>query len=106
MVKIERSFPAPSSLKTEALKASGKYNRADVIAQLRKDFNDKCYICETKDLQDPEDEHLLPHENGKYPERKFDWNNLFWACGHCNNIKNQKNTISALSIVVLKIPKS
>ena len=35
-------------------------------------------------------EHLLPHKNGKYRERKFDWNNLFWACGHCNGVKNQK----------------
>ena len=29
------------------------------------------------------------HLNGKYLDRKFDWNNLFWACGHCNNVKNQ-----------------
>lgn len=42
-----------------------------------------------KNLQDPEIEHLLPHKNGKYPERMFDWNNLFWACGHCNKVKNQ-----------------
>lgn len=40
-------------------------------------------------LQDPQVEHLLPHKNGKYLDRKFDWNNLFWACGHCNNVKNQ-----------------
>lgn len=32
---------------------------------------------------------MLPHENGKYRERKYDWNNLFWSCGHCNKIKNQ-----------------
>ena len=32
---------------------------------------------------------MLPHKNGKYPDRKFDWNNLFWSCGHCNGIKNQ-----------------
>ena len=47
-------------------------------------------ICELKNLQDPQVEHLLPHKNGKYPERKFDWNNLFWSCSHCNGIKNQK----------------
>ncbi len=35
-------------------------------------------------------EHLLPHKNGKYPERKFEWNNLFWACGHCNGVKNRQ----------------
>lgn len=90
MVKIKRSYPAPESLAEEARKVSGKYNRQDVIERLRKDFHDKCYICEMKELQDPEVEHLFPHENGKYPERKFDWENLFWACGHCNGIKNNR----------------
>lgn len=37
MVKIKRSFPAPSSLAEEAKR------------------------------------------NGKYPDRKFDWENLFWS---------------------------
>ena len=90
MVKVERTFPAPASLKTESKKTTGKYDKPDVIKQLRENFNDKCYICEIKDLQDPEVEHLLPHENGKYSERKFDWNNLFWSCGHCNKVKNQE----------------
>lgn len=88
MVKIERSFPAPKSLAEEAKKASGRYDKQDVIQQLEKDFNNKCYICEMKELQDPNVEHLLPHKNGKYPERKFDWENLFWSCGHCNGVKN------------------
>lgn len=90
MVKIERSFPAPSSLAGEAKKASGSYNEPDVVQQLSNDFHNKCYICELKGLQDPQVEHLLPHIKGKYPERKFDWENLFWSCGHCNGIKNQK----------------
>ena len=89
MVKIERSFPAPASLAIEAKKISGEYNKPDVVRQLRTDFHDKCYICGLKELQDPQVEHLLPHENGKYPDRKFDWENLFWSCGHCNNVKNQ-----------------
>lgn len=42
-----------------------------------------------KELQDPQIEHLLPHKNGRYKEREFDWDNLFWACGHCNGVKNQ-----------------
>ena len=88
MVKIERSFPAPESLAEEARKANGKYDRQDVIERLRRDFHNKCYICEMKELQDPNVEHFLPHKNGKYPERKFDWENLFWSCGHCNSIKN------------------
>lgn len=90
MVKIERTFPAPLSLALEARKASGKYDKPDVVKQLREDAHDKCYICEMKELQDPVVEHLLPHKDGKYPDRKFDWNNLFWACGHCNGVKNQQ----------------
>lgn len=88
MVKIERSYPPPESLKSEAKKSSGSYSKPDVVEQLRKDFFNKCYICELDNLQDPQVEHLYPHKNGKYPERKFDWDNLFWACGHCNLVKN------------------
>lgn len=90
MVKIDRSFPAPESLEIEAKKASGSYEKEDVVSRLKKDFHNKCYICEIDKLQDPQVEHLLPHKNGKYHNRKFDWNNLFWACGHCNSVKNQE----------------
>lgn len=90
MVKIERTFPAPKSLEIEAKKVSGSYKEPDVVEQLKSDFHNKCYLCEIDNLQDPQVEHLLPHMDGKYPERKFDWNNLFWACGHCNSVKNQR----------------
>lgn len=90
MVKIERSFPAPESLADEAKKVNGRYDKQDVIEQLKRDFHNKCYICEIKELQDPNVEHLIPHKNGEYPERKFDWENLFWSCGHCNGIKNNR----------------
>lgn len=89
MVKVERSFPAPLSLAKEAAKKNGSYEKPDVVERLKEDFHGKCYICELKDLQDPQVEHLLPHKNGQYPERKFDWNNLYWVCGHCNGVKNQ-----------------
>lgn len=89
MVKIERSFPAPESLAIESQKASGSYAKKDVVDRLKEDFHNKCYICEIDNLQDPEVEHLLPQKNGRYPERKFDWNNLFWSCGHCNKVKMQ-----------------
>ena len=49
-----------------------------------------------KDLQDPQIEHLLPHMNGRFPERKFDWNNLFWSCSHCNSVKNQRKYDSGI----------
>lgn len=90
MVKVERSFPAPESLIAEAGKINGNYNKPDVVKRLKEDFHDKCYICEIKGLQDPQVEHLLPHKNGLFKERMFDWNNIFWCCGHCNQVKNQE----------------
>ncbi|MBQ9210970.1 MAG: hypothetical protein IJ153_04655 [Clostridia bacterium] len=90
MVKVERSFPAPESLQKEREKANGRYDSEDVLERLSADFHNKCYLCELKPLQDPEVEHLRPHKNGKYLDRKFDWANLFWACGRCNSIKNQR----------------
>lgn len=50
MVKVKRSFPAPESLAEEAKKASGRYDKPDVIERLEKDFHNKCYICEMKEL--------------------------------------------------------
>lgn len=88
MIKIERSFPAPASLEIMKKKNRWDYTSKDLTERLQSDFHDKCYICGLKELQSPQIEHLRPHKNGKYPERKFDWNNLFWACGHCNRIKN------------------
>ena len=89
VVKCERIFPAPASLATEAKKGkNGKYNSGDVIEALKQVFHGKCYICEMQNLQDGEVEHLLPHHNSASLGRKFDWENLFWSCGHCNRMKN------------------
>lgn len=96
MVKIDRSYPAPASLALESQNVSGSYSKEDVIDQLEHDFHGKCYICEIKPLMDPQVEHLLPHKGGKYPERKFDWNNLFLVCAHCNSVKNKKKYDSGI----------
>ena len=90
MVKIERTPTPPASLPIECKKVHGSYASEDVISQLKKDFHSKCYLCELKDLTDIEVEHLLPHYNRKIKERVFDWNNLFYACPHCNSIKNDR----------------
>lgn len=90
MVKIERSQPAPKSLAEEKTKVGGSYEKSDVVERLAKDFHNKCYICEIDKLQDPQVEHLKPHFKGKYIDLKFDWNNLFWSCAHCNGVKNQR----------------
>lgn len=89
MVSCDKSSVAPASLATEKAKgSSGNYRGSDVIEQLKSDFHDKCYICELKGLQDPQIEHLVPHKGDI--DLKFDWENLFWSCGHCNSIKNQR----------------
>lgn len=89
MIKIKRSPVPPPSLAIEMQKKNGIYNKPDVIEKLKEDSYDKCYICELKGLSDPEVEHLKPHHGRTMPERVFDWNNLFYVCSHCNNIKKE-----------------
>ncbi len=105
MIKVERSQPAPESLAVEAQKKNGQYNRPDVTGRLKHDFHDKCYICGLHGLQDPVVEHRLPHKNGLYPDRKFDWNNLFWSCGHCNGVKNKEKYDSGIIDCCTKDPE-
>ena len=90
MVRIERKDSAASklairSLEKEKVKANGKYNTDAVVTALRETFHGKCYLCEGKESYEWEVEHLIPHAGDR--ELKFDWDNLFWACGHCNHIK-------------------
>lgn len=89
MIKIKRSPVPPPSLAVEKQKVNGIYNKPDVIKQLKEDSHDKCYICELKGLSDPEVEHLRHHYGRKIAERVFDWNNLFYVCPHCNNLKKE-----------------
>ncbi|MDR2763808.1 MAG: HNH endonuclease [Tannerella sp.] len=51
---------------------------------LRKMFYGKCYLCEDE-VSDPVVEHFIPHEGD--PDKKYDWNNLYYACHRCNGIK-------------------
>ena len=89
MIQVQRSYPAPASLAIEEKKASGEYNKPDVTERLKTDFYNKCYICEIKPVADPEVEHRLPHKDNTIPNRKFNWDNLYWSCRHCNSVKNQ-----------------
>lgn len=95
MVKIERKTTektelAIHSLEKEKIKHHGKCNTDEVITALMEIFHEKCYICESKNSTEWEIEHLIPHSGNK--DLKFDWNNLFWACGRCNHIKGDKFT--------------
>jgi len=88
MINMVKSSLAPPCLSEEAKKKSGDYKCGDVIERIRNDFFNKCYLCETKAPTTINVEHFRPHRGDK--TLKFDWNNLFYACGHCNNTKLAK----------------
>lgn len=85
MVTLEKSQPAPTCLEEEKKKVRGDYKCRDVLERLKTDFKNKCYLCETSAPSTINVEHFLPHEGNL--DLKFNWDNLFWACGHCNNTK-------------------
>ncbi|MCL2051777.1 MAG: HNH endonuclease [Lachnospiraceae bacterium] len=69
------------------IKSESDYRTGEILKILTTDCHDKCYICEDKTTS-INVEHIVPHRSD--PVLKFDWNNLFIACGHCNNIKHEK----------------
>jgi hypothetical protein len=85
MIYVEKSQPAPECLAKEKLKVSGNYRCGDVVPRLKADFQNKCYICEEKEISSINVEHFVSHQGNR--DLMFDWNNLFFACGHCNNTK-------------------
>lgn len=85
MVFTQKSQPSPECLTLEKAKANGDYKCANVLERIQNDFNNKCYICEYKEPIAINVEHFIPHKGDK--ELEFDWQNLFWSCAHCNNIK-------------------
>jgi hypothetical protein len=85
MIHIKKSQPAPECLIREQAKASGDYKCGDVLERIKQDFYNKCYICGYADPPSINVEHFRPHRGDT--NLKFSWDNLFWACAHCNNIK-------------------
>ena len=68
MFNVVRNGSIPVSLADKR-----KYDSKDVWEELSKVFHKKCYI---------------PHQGDE--DLKFDWNNLYFSCGRCNNIKLSK----------------
>lgn len=83
MIHFPKSKKVPESLKNKR-----SYRGEDVLDALRKDFHNKCYICEDKELTTLNIEHFKPHKGDE--SLKYDWNNLYLACSHCNNTKLAK----------------
>ena len=84
MIKINKR-PLPDNV---TIKQEKDYREGIVFKMLTEDCNNKCYICEDSPHTAPNVEHRVSHRNN--PALKFDWNNLFLACHHCNNTKLDK----------------
>lgn len=94
MVKFSRTNTKKAKAAVVSLKAAksvnGNYNTPEVNAALAEMFCGKCYICENKEgVTSFQIEHLKAHKGDA--GLKYDWNNLFWACAHCNNVKRVKD---------------
>lgn len=79
MINVVRNIPAPAELAQNKIGAETK----EALLQM---FHGKCYLCEIKNAVSTEVEHFKP--KSLFAELKYDWNNLFLACHHCNTIKN------------------
>lgn len=88
MINVTKSQPAPACLDTEKIKVSGDYKCGDVVSTIKNDFHNKCYLCEESEISGINVEHFRPHRGDV--NLKFDWNNLFYACPHCNNTKSDR----------------
>lgn len=69
---------------------NSNYTDPVVVKQLKYDFLSKCYLCEQTDFGNVNVEHFVPHLN-QNEELKTDWNNLYYACSHCNGIKGHRH---------------
>lgn len=81
MIRVFKHPVAPPSLSKRE-----SWSEEDVIAQLKSDQNGKCYLCERIQYTDFEVEHHSSRTN--HPDGRFEWSNLYWACGYCNRKKS------------------
>ncbi len=91
MIKLTKTPPTQEIielLNKEKAKHSGTYTHTIIIDAIKKDFKNKCYLCEQHELTSINIEHFIPHRGDK--ELKFDYYNLFFSCPHCNNLKSDK----------------
>ena len=64
------------------------YRSGPVYEQIKTDFHEKCYLCEDDEQTSIQIEHFEPHKDDAI--KKYDWNNLFYSCGHCNGVKGAR----------------
>lgn len=77
--------PNPSALKTN-------YKHPENKKALEEASNGKCMYCEAQvtHVYFGDVEHIKPKATGRFPELKFEWTNLGFCCGHCNNAKKDE----------------
>lgn len=73
------------------------YDSEDIYKQLLNDCSNKCYLCgEVIPSRSWQIEHFIPHEQGKYIDKQYDWTNLLLSCNYCNSKKSDSyNKIGA-----------
>jgi uncharacterized protein (TIGR02646 family) len=64
------------------------YGHKDVVAALHRLFLRKCSLCESDASKDGVVEHFIPHCPAS-ADLAYDWNNLHWTCGACNQRKKR-----------------
>ncbi len=79
MVKLNKRPMPPKPISSEM-----DYRNDLNFSAIAEDCYSKCYICEYK-ATTFNVEHRIPHRGDE--SIKYDWQNLFLACGHCNNTK-------------------
>lgn len=87
--KTEKAQAAIQSLNREMQKKNGTYNTPEVNDALQEMFYKKCYLCESKNVTAYVIEHLASAEGNQ--RLRYDWNNLFLACAHCNGTKKKRH---------------
>lgn len=91
MIFVKKSDGTALQILLDAARGKGKngdanvYRSGPVYEQLKQDFHEKCYLCEDDEITSIQIEHFEPHKGDL--GKKFAWNNLFYACGHCNHNK-------------------
>lgn len=86
MVNFIKSEEIPACLAIEKSKPNSEnYRCGNVVEKVAIDFKDKCYLCEDKNITSINVERFEPHKGDRH--RMFDWQNLFFACFYCNNLK-------------------
>ncbi len=85
MFNVTRRETAPESLNRRSWRGH------DVAEALRKDFLDKCYLCESKEPTCFNVEHFYAHKGDE--DKKYEWTNLYFCCSRCNNFKGAKYNV-------------